>query len=48
MIAVVTGGTGFLGQRLVRQLLERGAEVRCLVRPGSDHEALRSAGDSRV
>jgi nucleoside-diphosphate-sugar epimerase len=41
MIAVVTGGTGFLGKRLVRQLLEQGHEVRCLVRAGSDQAALR-------
>jgi nucleoside-diphosphate-sugar epimerase len=41
MIAAVTGATGFLGGRLVRQLLEAGAEVRCLVRPGSDRAALR-------
>src|SRR5262249_28184836 len=31
----------FLGQRLVRQLLELGAEVRCLVRPGSDAGGIR-------
>ena len=41
-VSLVTGGTGFLGQRLVRQLLEDGAEVRCLVRPGTDVEAFRA------
>ncbi|HEX7939381.1 MAG TPA: NAD-dependent epimerase/dehydratase family protein [Gemmatimonadaceae bacterium] len=33
MIAVVTGASGFIGRNLVRRLLSRGAEVRCLVRP---------------
>lgn len=33
MIALVTGGSGFLGQNLVRRLLHDGHEVRCLVRP---------------
>lgn len=31
----VTGGTGYIGRPLVRQLLERGHVVRALVRPGS-------------
>jgi nucleoside-diphosphate-sugar epimerase len=34
--ALVTGGTGFIGRRLVEELLRRGWNVSCLVRPGSD------------
>jgi nucleoside-diphosphate-sugar epimerase len=33
MIAVVTGGSGFIGQNLVSRLLRDGHEVRCLERP---------------
>lgn len=33
MIAVVTGGSGFIGQNLIRRLLKDGHEVRCLTRP---------------
>lgn len=36
LTACVTGGTGFLGRRLVRRLLREGRHVRCLVRPTSD------------
>jgi NADH dehydrogenase len=32
----VTGGTGFIGRRLVRALAQSGFLVRCLVRPGSE------------
>jgi dihydroflavonol-4-reductase len=35
MKALVTGGTGFVGSHLVRRLLARNAEVRCLVRAAS-------------
>lgn len=31
----VTGATGFIGSHLANELLGRGCEVRCLIRPGS-------------
>jgi nucleoside-diphosphate-sugar epimerase len=34
MIALVTGGTGFVGSHLIEQLIAMGDEVRALVRPG--------------
>lgn len=37
----VTGGTGFIGACLVRELLARDCEVKALVRSGSDHGNLK-------
>ncbi|HXJ88446.1 MAG TPA: NAD-dependent epimerase/dehydratase family protein [Candidatus Binatia bacterium] len=34
----VAGGTGYMGPRLIPRLLERGREVRALVRPGSENK----------
>jgi uncharacterized protein YbjT (DUF2867 family) len=34
----VAGGTGYLGARLIAELLQRGHEVRALARPGSEQK----------
>jgi nucleoside-diphosphate-sugar epimerase len=44
MKAVVTGGTGFIGGRLVEELVSNGYEVRCLVRDTSDVKMLKELG----
>jgi dihydroflavonol-4-reductase len=40
MDALVTGGTGFIGGRLVRRLVQRGDSVRVLARPASRRDLL--------
>ncbi len=40
----ITGATGFIGERLARKLVERGARVRCLARPNSRRETLKELG----
>ena len=37
----MTGGTGFIGSHLAETLLQRGVQVRCLVRTGSDLKWLK-------
>ena len=36
MKVFITGGTGFVGNEVIRQLTKAGHEVHCLVRPGSE------------
>ncbi|MFT5680652.1 MAG: dihydroflavonol-4-reductase [Myxococcota bacterium] len=44
MRALVTGASGFIGRILVRQLLDRGDDVVCLVRSTSRRDGLEGAG----
>lgn len=44
MRVFVTGGTGYLGGRLIGTLLDRGHRVRALARPGSTHRLPPGAG----
>lgn len=44
MRVLVTGASGFIGQRLVQRLVERGDDVACLVRATSKTRALEALG----
>ena len=47
MRVLLTGATGFLGRRVLRELVDEGYAVRCAVRPGSDIQSLRDFVGSR-
>ena len=48
MSVLLTGSTGFLGRRVLRDLIDDGLTVRCAVRTGSDLDSLRTfLGESR-
>ena len=40
----LTGGTGFVGHEILKQLLAAGHSVRCLVRPGSEKKLPKGSG----
>ncbi|MCS6775695.1 MAG: NAD-dependent epimerase/dehydratase family protein [Chloroherpetonaceae bacterium] len=48
MKALVTGGTGFVGSHVARLLIERGVNVRALVRPGSRCDNLEDLDPRRL
>ncbi len=45
-VALVTGGTGFVGSNLIRRLVDIGWEIHAIVRPDSDLKALDGCVDN--
>ena len=43
MNVFITGGTGYIGSRVIPELLERGHTVRALIRPGSEKKLPQGA-----
>src|ERR1700689_2204247 len=48
MLAFVTGATGFVGSHVARVLAEHGADLRLLVRAGSDTQNIEGLKAERV
>ena len=48
MLAFVTGATGFVGSHVARVLAEQGADLRLLVRSGSDPKNIEGLKADRV
>lgn len=49
MKALITGGSGFLGRKIVAELLDLGAQVRCFLRPSSSEAPILALqGGERV
>ena len=48
MRAFVTGGTGFIGRRLVQRLVERGYDIVCVVRRPENAGELQEMGVTLV
>jgi len=48
MRILVTGGTGFVGQHLIKALIEKKAKVTCLVRASTKHNVFEPAIKSQI
>lgn len=48
MKALVTGGGGFIGSHVVKELIEEGIETRALIREGEDDRNLRGLDLERI
>lgn len=48
MLVFITGATGFIGGHIARRVVERGDNIKCLVRPSSNVKALEGMGASLV